>query len=427
MTEIVEVTGREILDSRGNPTVEVEVVLSGGIVGRAAVPSGASTGEHEALEMRDKDPKRFRGKGVQKAIKNVREVIGPEVVGLDALDQASIDDAMIKLDGTQNKEMLGANAILGVSMACAKAVAETLQLPLYRYLGGVSARILPVPMFNVINGGCHADNALDIQEFMIAPVGAATFAEGLRAAAEIFHHLKDALHDKKLTTSVGDEGGFAPNVGSSAEAFDLIMTAIERAGYKPGEDIFFGVDCAASEFFDSKSGKYKLAGEGLELSSAELVDYYVKLFSKYPMIAVEDPMHEDDWTGWKLFNETFGTKIHVIGDDLFVTNVERLKKGIAEHAANAILIKLNQIGSLTETFDAINMAHRSSFATCMSHRSGETEDTFIADLAVAASSKMIKSGSLSRSERIAKYNQLLRIEEELGHTAIYQGRNALKG
>ena len=426
MTEIIEVTGREILDSRGNPTVEVEVVLGSGIMGRAAVPSGASTGEHEALEMRDKDPKRFLGKGVQKAVKNVREIIGPELVGLDALDQAAIDGTMLQLDGTQNKELLGANAILGVSLACAKAVAETLQMPLYRYLGGVSARSLPVPLFNVMNGGSHADNSLDIQEFMIAPVGFDTYSEGLRAGAEIFHNLKKVLLDKGLATSVGDEGGFAPNVKNHAEAFSLILTAIEKAGYRPGEQIFFAIDAAASEYYDAESGLYKMVGEGVELTSDELVDYYAELFSNVPIFSAEDPMDENDWDGWVNFNKRLGDKMHVVGDDLYVTNVERLSRGIEMGAANSILIKLNQIGTLTETFDTIHMGHRARMSTIISHRSGETSDTFIADLAVAAGSAMIKTGSLSRSERIAKYNQLLRIEEELGPMAVYTGKNAMR-
>ncbi len=425
MTEIVEITAREILDSRGNPTIEVEVGLASGVSGRAAVPSGASTGEYEAIELRDKDAKRYRGKGVQKAVSNVRDVIGPELLGLDAMDQAFVDHTMRQLDDTQNKAMLGANAILGVSMACAVAVAETLQMPLYRYLGGVHARSLPVPIFNVINGGQHADNNLDIQEFMIAPVGAGSFAEALRAGAEIFHSLKDVLREMKLVTAVGDEGGFAPSVSGADQAFQLIMQAIDRAGYKAGQDVFLAVDCAASEYFDAKSNTYKLVGEGLELNRQEIVDYYAELFGKYPVISVEDPMDQNDWEGWSLFTERLGKRLRVVGDDLYVTNVERLTKGLATNAANAILIKLNQIGTLTETMDTIHLAHRHANAAIISHRSGETEDTFIADLAVATSADMIKTGSLCRSERIAKFNQLLRIEEELGPIATYRGRDVL--
>jgi len=426
MTEIVELTAREILDSRGNPTIEVEVILDGGIIGRAAVPSGASTGEYEAIELRDLDPKRYLGKGVQKAVKNVREVIGPELVGLDALDQAYVDATMRQLDGTQNKELLGANAILGVSLACAKAVAETFGIPLYRYLGGVHARTLPVPLMNVINGGSHADNALDIQEFMIAPVGAQSFAEALRMGAEVFHHLKKVLRAEKLTTAVGDEGGFAPNVGSSDQAFDMIIKAITDAGYEAGRDIVLALDCAASEYYDAEAGIYRLQGENLELDAAGLIDYYKSLCDKYPLFSIEDPMDENDWEGWQSITAQLGTTHHLVGDDLFVTNTQRLARGIDEASANAILVKLNQIGSLTETFETIDLAHRHAFRTIISHRSGETEDTFIADLAVAANSGMIKTGSLSRSERIAKYNQLLRIEEELGPTAVYPGRSVLK-
>ena len=427
MTEIFELVAREILDSRGNPTVEVEVTLESGITGRAAVPSGASTGEHEALELRDLDPKRYLGKGVRKAVKNVTDVIAPELIGLDAFDQSYIDQVMRQLDGTANKELLGANAILGVSMACAKAVAETLNIPLYRYLGGVNARTLPVPLFNVINGGEHADNALDIQEFMIAPVGAENFAEALRMGAEVFHNLKSVLRSRKLTTAVGDEGGFAPNVGSSAEAFDLIMEAVDRAGYKAGDDIQLALDCAASEFYDKKDKIYRLKGEGIELSSEALVDYYQGLCEKYPLFSIEDPHDEDDWEGWQKMTAALGATHHLVGDDLFVTNAERLKRGIEMGAANAILIKLNQIGSLTETMETIEMAHKAGFRSIISHRSGETEDTFIADLSVGVGSGLIKTGSLSRSERIAKFNQLLRIEEALGTTAKYLGKAVLRG
>jgi len=424
MTEIVEVTGREILDSRGNPTVEVEVILDGGIMGRAAVPSGASTGEHEALELRDKDPERYHGKGVQQAIKNVREVIGPEVIGLDALDQVGVDTAMIRLDGTANKELLGANAILGVSLACARAVAETLQVPLYRYLGGVNARTLPVPLFNVINGGAHADNSLDIQEFMISPVGLESFTEALRAGSEIFHALKSVLRGRGMTTAVGDEGGFAPNARSTTEAFDLIMQAIEDAGYQAGRDIYLALDCAASEFHDDDANMYRMTGEGRDLDAAGMVDFYSELVDTYPIFSIEDPMGEDDWPGWSTITTRIGDRVHIVGDDLFVTNVNRLERGMERNAANAILIKLNQIGTLTETFETITMAQQAGLATIISHRSGETSDDFIADLAVGSNSVLIKAGSLSRSDRLAKYNQLLRIEEELGFEG-YRGRDAL--
>ncbi|MDX9722886.1 MAG: phosphopyruvate hydratase [Myxococcota bacterium] len=425
MTEIVEVTGREILDSRGNPTVEVEVGLSSGITGRAAVPSGASTGEHEAIELRDNDPKRFKGKGVQKAVNNVREVIGTEILGLDAMDQAFVEQTMRQLDDTHNKAMLGANAILGVSMACAVAVAETLQMPLYRYLGGVNARTLPVPIFNILNGGAHADNNLDIQEFMIAPVGMQSFSDAVRCGAEIFHTLKGVLKERKMITAVGDEGGFAPNVNGTHEAIQVILFAIEKAGYKAGEEVYLALDCAASEFYDKQAQLYRMPGEGRDFSAAELVDFYAELVAKYPIISIEDPMDQDDWDGWIAMTKRVGHKIRIVGDDLFVTNVERLQMGIERGAANAILIKLNQIGSLTETLETIALAHQSGYATIISHRSGETEDTFIADLSVAAGSDMIKTGSLCRSERIAKFNQLMRIEEELGPSALYRGEGVL--
>lgn len=423
MTEIFALTAREIIDSRGNPTIEVEVTLDSGSTGRAAVPSGASTGEHEALELRDLDPTRFLGKGVQKAIKNVRDVIAPEVIGLDALDQAYLDNVMLQLDGTRNKELLGANAILGVSMATAKAAAEALGLPLYRYLGGVNARTLPVPLCNVINGGAHADNPLDIQEFMIAAVGAETFADALRMSAEVFHHLKKVLSERKLTTAVGDEGGFAPNVESSAAALDLIMIAIQKAGYKPGKDFAIALDCAASEFYNSDTQKYGI--DGKSLTSQEMVAYYQDLCKRYPIFSIEDPMDQNDWDGWVAMTDALGPTHLIVGDDLFVTNVERLAKGIELGAANAILIKLNQIGTLTETLETIEMAHRAGMSTIISHRSGETEDTFIADLSVAVGSGLIKTGSLSRSERTAKYNQLLRIEEALGPSARFLGNGVM--
>jgi enolase len=423
MTEIFALTAREIIDSRGNPTLEVEVTLESGATGRAAVPSGASTGEHEALELRDLDPTRFNGKGVQKAVKNVRDIIAPEVIGLDALDQAYLDSVMLQLDGTENKELLGANAILGVSMACAKAAAEALGLPLYRYLGGVNARTLPVPMCNVINGGAHADNGLAIQEFMIAAVGADTFSDALRMSAEVFHTLKKVLTERKLTTAVGDEGGFAPNLSTSAEALDLIISAIDRAGYIPGRDFTIALDCAASEFYDDATQRYTI--DGKSFNSLEIIAYYEDLCARYPIFSIEDPMDENDWDGWVAITDTLGATHLIVGDDLFVTNIERLGKGLELGAANAILIKLNQIGTLTETLETIEMAHRAGMSTIISHRSGETEDTFIADLAVAVGSGLIKTGSLSRSERIAKYNQLLRIEEALGAAARFPGEGVM--
>ena len=426
MTEIIEVHAMEILDSRGNPTVEVEVLLSGGIYGRAAVPSGASTGEHEAIELRDKDPERYLGKGVLKAVRNVNEVIGPEIIGLDAIDQVTLDHTMLNLDGTENKELLGANAILGVSLACAKAAAETLGVPLYRYIGGVNARTLPVPMMNIINGGSHAENSVDIQEFMIVPAGAGNFAEALRMGAEVFHTLKKVLSGRKLATGVGDEGGFAPNLESNEQALQVIVEAIEKAGYKPGEDIFLALDCAASEFYDKKKEMYVLASENKELTASEMTAYYETLIEKYPIISIEDGMDENDWDGWKEHTEKLGDKIQIVGDDLFVTNTERLAQGIDRGIANSVLIKLNQIGSLTETIETVELAHRNCYTTVISHRSGETEDTTIADFSVAVSSGQIKPGSASRSERIAKYNQLLRIEQELGDTARFLGLNAFR-
>ncbi len=419
MAEIIDVFGREVLDSRGNPTVEVEVLLEDGSKGRAIVPSGASTGEHEACELRDEDNGRYLGKGVLKAVQNVNEVIAPEIIGYFATEQAVIDKILIDLDGTKNKSKLGANAILAVSLACARAAAESRGLPLYQYLGGVNAKKLPVPMMNILNGGSHADNNVDLQEFMIMPIGASSFAEGLRMGTEIFHHLKSVLKAKKFSTAVGDEGGFAPDLKSNEDALKLIVEAIGKAGYKAGEEVVICLDPASSEFYDPKTKKYNLASEKKNLSSKQMVDYYQKLVSKYPIFSIEDGMAEDDWEGWKLMTETLGDKIQLVGDDLFVTNIERLKKGIDEKTANSILIKLNQIGTVTETLDAISMAYRAGYTAVISHRSGESEDTFIADLAVAVNSGQIKTGSACRTDRIAKYNQLLRIEEELGEISEY--------
>ncbi|MCX5827485.1 MAG: phosphopyruvate hydratase [Deltaproteobacteria bacterium] len=423
MTEIINVYAREILDSRGNPTVEAEVTLYSGTTGRASVPSGASTGEHEMLELRDGDKKRYLGKGVQKAVNNVIDKIGPEIIGMDCLDQRAIDYAMITLDGTENKSVLGANAILGVSLACAKAAAAAVDLPLYRYIGGVSAKDIPVPMMNIINGGQHADNNVDIQEFMIMPVGAPNFREGLRMSAEVFHALKSVLKSKGLNTAVGDEGGFAPNLKSNEEALMVIMEAIQKAKYKPGKDIFIALDPAASSFY--KKEKYILAAEKKpEKTAAEMVKFYEDLVKRYPIISIEDGLAEDDWDGWKLLTDTLGSKIQIVGDDIFVTNRKRLEMGIKKGIANSILIKLNQIGTLTETLETIQMAKEAGYTTVISHRSGETEDVIMADVAVAANCGQIKSGSLSRSERLAKYNQLLRIEEELGDAAVYRGKGA---
>jgi enolase len=424
MTAILDITGREILDSRGNPTVEVDVRLEDGAFGRAAVPSGASTGAHEAVELRD-GGKRYGGKGVEKAVAAVNGEIFDALAGLDAEDQIKIDRNMIALDGTPNKARLGANAILGVSLAVAKAAAHSSGLPLYRYVGGANANTLPVPMMNVINGGVHADNPIDFQEFMIAPVGAASFKEGLRMGAEIFHALKKSLHDAGLNTNVGDEGGFAPNLKSPDEALGYISKAVEKAGYRLGEDIFFALDPASTEFF--KDGKYVLEGEGKTLSPDEMVKVYADLCKRYPVFSIEDGMAEDDWAGWKALTDAVGKTVNLVGDDLFVTNVKRLKQGIDTHTANAILIKVNQIGSLTETLDTVQMAHRSAYKAVMSHRSGETEDSTIADLAVATNCGQIKTGSLARSDRLAKYNQLLRIEEQLGDAAVYAGRGILRG
>jgi len=422
MTTIVEVYGREVLDSRGNPTVEVEVTLADGTMGRAAVPSGASTGEHEALELRDARKKRYLGKGVTKAVSNVNGPIAETVLGFDALDQRGVDAAMIELDGTPTKSNLGANAILGVSLATAKAAAEALALPLYRYIGGTNAHIMPVPMMNILNGGEHADNNVDIQEFMVVPIGAATFKEGLRMGAEVFHNLKKVLKGMKLNTAVGDEGGFAPNLNSNAEAVEVILKAIKAAGYKAGKDIALALDPAASSFY--KNRKYVLAAEpSPRKSSTQMVEFYADWVQKqkYPIVSIEDGMAEDDWSGWKKMTERLGDQIQLVGDDLFVTNIERLSRGIEMGVTNSILIKVNQIGTLSETLDTINMAKSAGYTCVISHRSGETEDTFIADLAVATNVGQIKTGSASRSERIAKYNQLLRIEEQLGELAVYPG------
>lgn len=422
MSTIIDVHGREVLDSRGNPTVEVEVVLASGSVGRAIVPSGASTGAFEAVELRDGDKSRFLGKGVLKAVENVNTIIAPALLDQDALDQVEIDTLLLELDGTENKGKLGANAILGTSMAVARAAANLLDIPLYRYLGGASAHILPVPMLNILNGGEHADNNVDIQEFMVMPVGAKDFATGLRMATEVFHNLKKVLQSRKLATGVGDEGGFAPNLDSNEAALQVIVQAIEAAGYKPGEDLVLALDVAATELY--KDGKYHLAGEGRTLTSAEMVDYYSQLVEKYPIISIEDGMSEEDWDGWVSLTKALGNKIQLVGDDVFVTNVSRLSKGIELGAGNSILVKLNQIGTVTETLAAIEMAKRAGFTTVISHRSGETEDTFIADLAVATGAGQIKTGAPSRTDRVAKYNQLLRIEEELDRTAAWPGREA---
>ena len=421
MQYIDHIHAREILDSRGNPTVEVEVVTGEGVLGRAAVPSGASTGVHEAVELRDGQEDRYLGKGVLKAIENVNGVIAEELVGMDIFDQVGIDHHLIDLDGTENKGNLGANALLGVSLAAAKAAAGSLNQPLYRYIGGVNANLMPVPMMNIINGGSHADNAIDIQEFMIMPVGADTFAEGLRMGTEVFHHLKKVLSSKGLSTNVGDEGGFAPNLKSNEEALDTILMAIENAGYKPNEDFQLALDAASSEFYDKEKGLYILSGTGQQMHGVAWVDYWKELRGKYPIISIEDGCDEDDWATWKLMTDAMGDTTQLVGDDLFVTNVERLSRGIEDGVANSILIKVNQIGTLTETIEAVQLANRCGYTSVMSHRSGETEDTTIADLAVALSTGQIKTGSASRSDRIAKYNQLLRIEEELGDTAYYPG------
>jgi len=423
MKRIVEVKAREILDSRGNPTVEVDVTLNCGARGRAAVPSGASTGEHEAVELRDGDARRYLGKGVLRAVKNVNTIIAKKVVGMSADDQAALDRAMLKLDGTKNKGRLGANAILGVSLAAARATADCLGLPLYRYLGGAQAHLLPIPMMNILNGGKHADNNVDLQEFMVMPVGAKSFREAIRMGAEVFHALKSVLKKKKLNTSVGDEGGFAPDLKSNEDALKAVMEAIRGAGYRPGQDVCIALDPAASSFY--QNGKYVLASEGKKLSSAEMVDYYSRLLKRYPIVSIEDGLAEDDWSGWKLMTEKLGGKIQIVGDDIFVTNTARLAKGIKLGVANSILIKLNQIGTLTETLEAIRMARAAGYTAVVSHRSGETEDTFISDLVVGLGTGQIKTGSASRTDRICKYNQLIRIEEELGAQARFAGRAAL--
>ena len=419
MSTIVDIRGRQILDSRGNPTVEVDVTLSDGTTGTAAVPSGASTGAHEANELRDGDKGKWVGKGVSKAVANVNDKIADELIGMDAMDQIAVDRRMIDLDGTPNKKELGANAILGVSLAVAHAAARYCELPLFRYLGGSNARVLPAPMMNILNGGQHADNSVDVQEFMVMPLGFDNFSEALRCGVEIFHSLKKVLHDKKLNTSVGDEGGFAPDLAANADAFGIIMSAIEKAGYKPGEQVWFALDVASTEFYDTKKKVYTI--DGKELDSAAMVDLLAGWAEKYPICSIEDGCAEDDWAGWKLLTEKIGDRCQLVGDDLFVTNVERLQKGIDEGIANSILIKVNQIGTLTETIDAINLAHRNGYSSIASHRSGETEDATIADLAVGLATGQIKTGSASRSDRMAKSNQLLRIEEMLGDGAIYGG------
>ncbi len=423
MTTIIDVLAREVLDSRGNPTVEAEVILEGGATGRAMVPSGASTGSHEALELRDGGP-RYVGKGVQKAVQMVREVIAEEIVGLDATDQGAVDRIMLDLDGTENKSKLGGNSILAVSLATARAAAEAYGMPLYRYLGGVNAKVLPVPLMNVINGGSHADNAVDFQEFMVVPVGFSSFREGLRAGVETFHALKKVLSNKGYNTNVGDEGGFAPDLKSNREALDLLLSAIEKAGYTPGDQIAIALDPATSELY--KDGKYVLEAEGKTLSSEEMVAYWADWVNNYPIVSLEDGLFEDDWAGWKLLTDTLGAKTQLVGDDLFVTNPKRLQRGIDEGVGNSILVKVNQIGSLTETLDAIELAHKAGYTAIISHRSGETEDSTIADLAVATNAGQIKTGSASRSDRLAKYNQLLRLEEALGSSATYLGRKAFK-
>ena len=424
MTAIIDIHGRQILDSRGNPTVEVDVLLEDGSFGRAAVPSGASTGAHEAVEKRDGDKSRWGGKGVDDAVEAVNGELVEKLIGMDAEDQADLDAAMIELDGTENKGRLGANAILGVSLAAAKAAAEARGMPLYKYVGGVSAHVLPVPMMNIINGGEHADNPIDFQEFMIVPVGAENIVEAVRCGSEIFHTLKKALHEKGLATGVGDEGGFAPNIASTEEALGFIMQSIEKAGYTPGDDVMLALDCAATEFY--KDGRYNISGEGKVLESGAMAEYLADLTRRYPIFSIEDGMSEDDWEGWKALTDLIGDKVQLVGDDLFVTNPKRLKRGIEGGYANSLLVKVNQIGTLTETLEAVNMAQRNRYTAVMSHRSGETEDATIADLAVATNCGQIKTGSLARSDRLAKYNQLIRIEEELGDSARYAGRSVLK-
>jgi len=423
MSVIVDVRAREILDSRGNPTVEVEVLTENGVLGRAAVPSGASTGKHEAVELRDNDKTRYLGKGVLNACNNVDDKIREALIGEDVFDQRYIDDIMLELDGTENKSNLGANAILGVSLAVSKAAAEESGQSLYRYIGGVNAHIMPVPMMNILNGGSHADNSIDFQEFMIMPIGADAFGEGLRMGVEIFHHLKSVLKSKGYSTNVGDEGGFAPNIQSNEEAIEIVLKSIESAGYRPGIDVMIAMDAAASEFYNEEEKVYHFhKSKGKKMSTAEMVDYWTNWVNKYPIASIEDGLHEDDWAGWQQLTKAIGHKVQIVGDDLFVTNTKRLQRGIEMEAANSILIKVNQIGSLTETIDSVQLATRNGFTSVMSHRSGETEDTTIADLAVALNTGQIKTGSASRSDRIAKYNQLLRIEEELGDSAFYPGR-----
>lgn len=424
MSQISQIYARQILDSRGNPTVEVEVYTSGGVMATAAVPSGASTGIHEAVELRDNDEGIYLGKGVSRAVENINTVLSEQLNGMMVNDQTGIDMAMLAIDGTHNKSNIGANAILGVSLAVAKAAAATHGLPLYRYVGGVNASVLPIPMMNILNGGSHADNSIDFQEFMVMPIGAESFSEGLRWGTEIFHHLKKVLKSKGLSTNVGDEGGFAPNIASNEEAIQYVLKAIESAGYRPGEDVFIAMDAAASEFYDKESKRYVLKkSTGDKLSSSEMVSYWKDWVNKYPIVSIEDGLDEDDWDGWKMLTNELSHKIQLVGDDLFVTNTQRLAQGIEQGVANSILVKVNQIGSLTETIAAVELAHRNSYTSVMSHRSGETEDTTIADLAVALNTGQIKTGSASRSDRIAKYNQLLRIEDELGANAVYLGKN----
>ena len=423
MSYIGRIQARQILDSRGNPTVEVDVITESGVLGRAAVPSGASTGIHEAVELRDGDNGKYLGKGVLKAVNNINTTLNDELKGAYIYDQNLIDQAMIGIDGTDNKGTLGANAILGVSLAVAKAAAESLGQPLYRYIGGVSANTLPIPMMNIINGGSHADNKIDVQEFMVMPAGATSFSESLRMGTEIFHHLKSVLHSKGMSTNVGDEGGFAPNLGSNEDAITCILQAIEKAGYRPGEDVYLALDAASSEFYNEEKARYVLESTGDELTSSDMVSYWKDWADKYPIVSIEDGLAEDDWDGWKELTVALGDKIQLVGDDLFVTNTERLSRGIEGGIANSILVKVNQIGTLTETVDAVNLAHRNLYTSVMSHRSGETEDSTIADLAVALNTGQIKTGSASRSDRIAKYNQLLRIEEALGKTAYFPGKD----
>ncbi|MBP6447329.1 MAG: phosphopyruvate hydratase [Saprospiraceae bacterium] len=426
MSVIVDIRAREILDSRGNPTVEVEVLTENGVMGRAAVPSGASTGKHEAVELRDNDKSRYLGRGVLNACNNIDDKLRDALIGEDVFEQRYIDDIMIELDGTENKSVIGANAILGVSLAVAKAAAEESGQSLFRYVGGVNAHVMPVPMMNILNGGSHADNSIDFQEFMIMPVGAEQFSEGLRMGVEVFHHLKSVLKSKGYSTNVGDEGGFAPNIKSNEEAIEIVLKSIEAAGYRPGIDIMIAMDAAASEFYNEKEKLYHFhKSAGKKLSSDEMVEYWTNWVNKYPIFSIEDGLHEDDWASWSKLTKALGSKVQLVGDDLFVTNTKRLQRGIEEEAANSILVKVNQIGSLTQTIDAVNLATRNGFTSVMSHRSGETEDTTIADLAVALNTGQIKTGSASRSDRIAKYNQLLRIEEELGDSAYYPGRSLL--